>query len=147
MIIAKIFSVFLVYLGAISDDAWVSVPKPETVQSDFEVGDSSIWVVFSKEFEGERVLVRFPEDPQYEAKETSFKAWSQDLEGRVFSLHVHKKGKTVSLPKEYGVREKRIESRENLYILRVFEPSESSSYFDDFVSSFHLENEGDFQRG
>jgi hypothetical protein len=51
------------------ENGWVSVERPETVQEEFQEAENGIWVVFSKNFEGEKFQVRFPEDPSYQAEE------------------------------------------------------------------------------
>ena len=63
-----LFSAFLVGASpqTIPDpDGWVSVERPDVYQEEFPEEEQGIWVVFSKEMEGEKFLVRFPDDPQY----------------------------------------------------------------------------------
>ena len=46
-------------------DGWVSVERPALQQDEFAEEEKGVWVVFSKEIEGEKFLVRFPDDPAY----------------------------------------------------------------------------------
>ena len=46
-------------------DGWVPVERAETQKEEFPEEENGFWVVFSKEMEGEKFLVRFPDDPSY----------------------------------------------------------------------------------
>jgi hypothetical protein len=45
-------------------DGWVPVERPD-VHQDYPEVEEGVWVVFSKELEGEKFHVRFPDDPSY----------------------------------------------------------------------------------
>jgi hypothetical protein len=46
-------------------DGWVPVERPDARQEEFPDEAIGVWVVFSKKLEGEKFLVRFPDDPHY----------------------------------------------------------------------------------
>jgi len=46
-------------------DGWVPVERPGPREEEFPDEEIGVWVVFSKELEGEKFLVRFPDDPSY----------------------------------------------------------------------------------
>jgi len=46
-------------------DGWVPVERPQKPHPEEYEEDDGTWVVFSKEIEGSKFLVRFPEDPAY----------------------------------------------------------------------------------
>jgi hypothetical protein len=46
-------------------DGWVPVERPASRQQEFPDEEFGVWVVFSKELEGEKFLIRFPDDPTY----------------------------------------------------------------------------------
>lgn len=46
-------------------DGWVSIERPDSRMEEFPDEEKGIWIVFSKEIEGEKFHVRFPDDPSY----------------------------------------------------------------------------------
>ncbi len=54
--------------GEIDQDGWVSIersPKKELHLPTSEENGTDIWVVFGKQIESEKILISFPEDPDY----------------------------------------------------------------------------------
>lgn len=87
---ALIAFVCLANVPVVSDDGWVAVAQPEKQSDRFDDIDHSIWVVFSKKIGSEKLLISFPEDPQYhylEGKEDQLEVVGMDPDAR-FSLKV-----------------------------------------------------------
>lgn len=65
--IITIASIFSSLFGTIDTAGWASVESPKKLSSteSFEEQDPAVWIVFSKELEREKFLVRLPEDPRY----------------------------------------------------------------------------------
>lgn len=61
------FALFNFLFASIDSNGWVSVepPKKSSFEGALQEEDSSIWVVFTKKLGPEKLLVRFPEDPEY----------------------------------------------------------------------------------
>jgi len=70
-------------------NGWVPI---EPISSNYENGaggdDSSIWVLFSKEWDGEQFLVRFPEDPHTALLADGSLEMDASKDGEVYSLTV-----------------------------------------------------------
>lgn len=136
-----------------ADSEWVSVPRPEKVVHQLEQEDRSIWVVFAKTFEQDRVLIRFPEDPVYRHAVNRFDALASHLGVGEMSLIVQSKdlttvsrtsGDIAYVDAESGgwIRERHIDTDRHHYVLRVSHPSQSASLFQQFVRSFEIERNG-----
>jgi hypothetical protein len=64
-LINKIIAVFFLF-GAMDEKGWVLVEKPQQIEARQAVDESgAAWPVFSRQFGEDRVLVRFPEEPNY----------------------------------------------------------------------------------
>lgn len=135
-----------------ANDGWVSVPRPEKVVHQLEE-DHSIWVVFSKSFGDERVLVRFPEDPTYRHRDGHFEAVATHLGVGEMALFARKKDPTQPSTSsrindisyrdaEHGfwVRERHIDTSQYHYILRVVHPNQSAALFRQFADSLEIES-------
>ncbi len=130
------------------EDGWVTVPRPERIGHELEE-DRSIWVVFAKTFESERILLRFPDDPAYQRPEGRFVATTSRVGDGEFSLLVRKKetpsgeaSRDISYfdaEKDRFVRERHIDTEEHHYILRFSHPSDSLALFSQFADSFEIE--------
>ena len=155
MLIHKyLFSAFVLLASALkAEDHWVNIPRSEPIVHRLENVDEdrSIWVVFSKRFDSEKVLIRFPEDPSYRSSEGLFEATSSQRGIGEFSLLSTKKihPSEVSSPKirdmiwkdaETGqwVRERHIETGEHLYVIRLAHPNDSEALFHQFADSFEF---------
>ncbi len=131
------------------EDGWVSVDRPERIVHRIEEEDRSIWVVFSKKFEDEHVLIRFPEDPTYTREEGRFEAIATHLGQGELTLLVSKRSGGAPAPVRdlsyrdadagQWVQERHIETEQHHYILRLVHPYESSHLFHRFADSFELE--------
>jgi hypothetical protein len=154
----KTLFAFILTSSIIPDDGWVSVPRPQRVPHQLEEDDQSIWVVFSKTFEEERVLLRFPVDPIYQRKNGNF-ILEAPWQGRgEFSMIVRKKsevgtqGKSQDIVyKDEGlegrwIRERYIESEKYLYVLRLSHSLDNPSLFNQFADTFEIEHNRDFHR-
>lgn len=140
------------------EDGWVSVQRPQRVPHQLEEEDRSIWAVFAKAFGEERILVRFPDDPVYQTKKGNFIAAAPYMGQGEFALIVHKKGQpgTVGQRRDLAyadpenpalwIRERHIESDENLYVLRFTYPVNNPDLFSKFADSFEIEKNSDFRR-
>ncbi len=51
--------------GAEESDGWFPVEQKEETPFEGDEIDPSIWVVFAKQLAGEKIVLRFPEDPTY----------------------------------------------------------------------------------
>ena len=143
--------IFLTSIGA-AEDHWVNVPKSEPVihRLDALDEDRSIWVVFSKRFDTEKVFIRFPEDPTYRTRDARFEAVSSQRGSGEFSLVVSKKnasapsieGDVVWKDAETGnwIRERHIETQDHHYVLKMVHSSDSAALFHQFVDSFEIQN-------
>jgi len=130
-----------------SEDGWVSVSRPERIVHQIDSDDQTVWVTFVKNFGSERVMVRFPEDPQVRRVGGGFEARSSYGQGEM-ALFVQKKtGSKERLKRdvcyrdaETGllVRERHYETEEHLFVLRVALPSESASLFRQFADSLEI---------
>lgn len=71
-------------------DGWVPVERPERYIEEFSEDEAGVWVVFCKEVEGEKFMVRFPEDPSYKYFPGGI-AIDAEKEGDSFHLQVEKR--------------------------------------------------------
>lgn len=71
-------------------DGWVSVERPDRLVEEFSEDEEGIWVVFSKQIEGEKFFVRFPSDPVYRYFQGGI-AIGAEKEGDSFHLRVEKR--------------------------------------------------------
>jgi hypothetical protein len=51
-------------IGVIDSSGWVALERPSRPVEE-ERGEEKVWVVFSKEMEREKFIIRFPDDPDY----------------------------------------------------------------------------------
>ena len=140
------------------NEGWVSVPRPQRVPYQLEEEDRSVWVVFAKSFEDERILVRFPEDPIYQRKNGNFVASAPFGGAGEFTLIVQKKTeegeggavRELAYPDperpEIWIRERHVQSEQNHYILRLSYPLNDPYLFSKFADSFEIEKNSDFHR-
>lgn len=70
--LTKLYLLCTTYAGPLAAspdaDGWVALApllKTATEETDSKNGDSSVWAIFSKQWDGEHFMVRFPEDPIY----------------------------------------------------------------------------------
>lgn len=65
----KLFSIFILLssslFSAVDSSGWVSLNRPSSHVEDEVADEDGSWVVFSKEMEKEKFLVRFPSSPEY----------------------------------------------------------------------------------
>jgi hypothetical protein len=149
---------FLLFQLPGAGDGWVEVPRQERVVHEISGEDRSIWVVFAKKFENERILVRFPQEPTVTHADDHFNAIATLGDGEL-TLTVRKKEQPDSKPKTEKrnisyrdsetsllVRELHIETESHFYVLRSKHSSESSSLYQSFFESFEIERPGEFKR-
>lgn len=157
LIFGKSLIAFFIATTPLFDDAWVSVPRPQKIPYQIEEDDRSIWVVFAKTFGGERVLIRFPDDPIYRRKADQFIASSPWMSQGEFSLIVRKKTSGPvrgiqevvyrdSENRGRWVRERHLESKDYHYVLRMSHPNDNIALFNQFAGSFEIEKNSDFHR-
>lgn len=145
--------------GAGVESGWVAVSPSQKTIHRLEEEDRAIWVVFAKDFGSERVLIRFPEDPSYQKQQGRFKAYVSQLGSGELTLLVEEKKNPSPMEQQtiryaayfdpqtgFWVREKHIETGSNQYVLRVVNPSENSSIFQQFANSFEVEPSSVFNR-
>jgi hypothetical protein len=153
-----LLSVFFAFT-CLGSDGWVHVPRQEKIVQEIEGEDRSIWVVYAKTFDQERLLIRFPEPPVTSHWDGRFTATASHLGVGELKLIVHKREYPPSRSEtkisycsyrdaDTGVlvREKRIETEHYSYLLRFTHPLESTKLFSAFAESFELERECDFKR-
>lgn len=158
MFVFKTLFAFLMLSSISPEEGWVSVPRPQRVPHLLEEEDHSIWVVFSKSFGDERILVRFPSDPIYQRKNGDFQAVSPYGGQGEFMLIVQKKTnpgtegelRELAYPDPehpgYWIQERHVESEENLYVLRFSNPVNNPRLFSQFANSFEIEKNSVFHR-
>ncbi len=149
------------------NDGWFPVEHSITQAEDIEETDPSIWVLFSKQFENEKVVVRLPGDPAYRYAPGLFEATSSKGE-EIFQIQVHEKGEIsrkmeeiLSLPgaamisldrksethidllylqNEKWIQERLIETRFSLFVLQTAGPEPDSANHLHFINSLRIEN-------
>lgn len=88
-IIIGIINFIFFAVGQPDANGWVSVdPIPSVQESGADGDDPSIWVLFSKEWEGEKFLVRFPEDPHTALLADGSLEMDASKDGELYSLTV-----------------------------------------------------------
>ncbi len=75
-----------------SADGWFPVEHHTSQPLDGDDADPSIWVLFSKQFEEEKVVVRLPDDPTYQYATGQFEV-SSSKDEELFQLKAQEKGK------------------------------------------------------
>ena len=143
-----ISSVLTVSSLSAHDDGWVSVERPERVVHHIESDDKSIWVVFIKNFGMERTSIRFPEDPSIYRKHGVFMAKAPYGQGEMVLLVQKKIGPDAAASDEVVkyrdpdtglfILERHVETSENVYVLRMTHPSESTVLFQQFAGSLDI---------
>lgn len=117
-----------------AQDGWFPVEKKRGAEEVFLEQNPSIWVLFSKEFEGEKIGIRFPSDPIYSYGEDGSLQVRSEKEGERFELLILKIGAEVP-PLLEGV-EHVVQTEDHVYYLRAYSPNEKSPSIDDFFASF-----------
>lgn len=85
-----LFGIIFSVVAAVDSKEWVSLERPQ--KSAFEETlteeDRSVWVLFAKQLEGETLLLRFPDDPQYRYSPSGEMEVSSEKEGEQYSLFI-----------------------------------------------------------
>ena len=154
-IFKSIFAFFLT-ISIPSEEGWVSVSRTQRVPIQLEEEDASVWVVFSKSFGREKLLIKFPKDPSYQKKNGIFLASSPCIGNGEISLLVknisgfqEKEGRVDYIYPDpdnlnHWIRERHITTSENHYVLRFSHVSGDAALFSKFVESFEVEKVSDF---
>lgn len=73
-------------------DGWFPVEQKTETPSDGDEIDPSIWVVFAKQLAGEKIVLRFPEDPSYLHPAPGVLEIASSKEGERFLLRAVERG-------------------------------------------------------
>lgn len=115
-------------------EGWFPVEKKRTGEEVFLEQNPSLWVLFAKELEGEKIGIRFPADPIYGYTEDGSFQVRSEKEGERFELIVLKAG--AQLPPLLEGVEHVVQTEDHVYYLRAYSPNEKSPSIDDFFASF-----------
>lgn len=130
-------------LGGVEAEEWISVPKAPKVEEAAGDIDPSIWVLFSKKFGEENILIRFPEDPVCRTTREGFIARSKSG-GEIFELCLqNQQGQSFegdSLFELDGkwISERIVQSGEHTYRLRAYSLLPEAQNSAQFFSSFRI---------
>jgi hypothetical protein len=84
-ILNKVITFLFLSISSV-DEGWYPVEKKVEAALPADQRDASLWVLFVKDWGGERIQIRFPEEPQYRyTEEGDFEAWVEQ-NGAYFSL-------------------------------------------------------------
>ena len=113
-------------------DGWVPVERPQPHVEDVQEDGHGIWVIFAKEMEGEKFLVRFPDEPEYRYLDSGIQIEASEAEGDL-RLRVEKRvgGEIEAL---YEEKLKEIESLPESFLLKA-KLSADGQMFDLFYRS------------
>lgn len=127
-------------------DGWYSVEKKPQIEDSFEEDDRAIWVLFSKNLELERILIRFPELPKYTYLENGDLKISCERGGELFQLVVSKSFPEAAELQELHyqhedkwVHEQFVRSSHHFFHFKTIEISAETKMHADFFSSFFIE--------
>jgi hypothetical protein len=141
------FFKFIINLFAVSGflssaEEWVTVPKiPKAEEVAGEI-DPSIWVLFSKKYDSEHILIRFPDDPVYRTTENGFLARS--LKGsEIFELLVQNVQAELGGDSAFELEGKWVQERvfqggDHTYRLRVYSLTPETKNSARFFNSFRI---------
>jgi hypothetical protein len=128
------------------DDGWFPVAKAPKAEEESTERDPSIWVLFSKTIDLEKILVRLPEDPSYSYTDSGNFQLRSERDGETFELIAFKAGSESapiadSLYELEGkwVHEHVVQSEQHVYLLRTSGNEADSPHHQEFVSSFSLQ--------
>ncbi len=129
-------------------DGWFPVEKTRKGTEVLEV-DPSIWVLFSKDLEGETMRVRFPKDPVYRYGEDGSLEMVAEGEDETFYLSVQEAG---SMAPPVGdlhyqsegkwVHEHFVQTDRHFYHFKTVSAQSDVQGHEAFVSSFLIEKKG-----
>lgn len=142
-LIGTILTAFSLVSG--EDDGWFPVEKiPKAEEAQMEE-DPTIWVLFSKTIDSEKILVRFPADPVYSYTETGDLAIRSEKDGEIFELTVYKKNSQAPFSSDLQyqsegkwVREQFVATEQHVYRFQTHGLQSGSINHERFVSSFSI---------
>ncbi len=140
--VSTIFAVF--FLGVGGGDGWFPVEKAPQVEEAQSEQDPSIWVLFSKKVEPEKILVRFPSAPSYKNTESGDLEIRADKEGEIYTLTVYKADFLDSFSSADQVYESEgkwihkhiVKTKHHTYLFQTLAESRESPNHNLFISSF-----------
>ncbi len=128
------------------DDGWFSVPVFGKVEEESTETDPSIWVLFSKTIDLEKILVRLPEDPVYKYTESGALEIHSERDGEIFELTVYKAGSFLPFARDSLYQSERgwihehvVQTEQHVYVFRTISNQADSPNHRDFISSFKLQ--------
>lgn len=128
------------------DNGWFPVEKPQKSQNQAEEDDPTIWVLFSKNLDSEKFLVRFPTEPSYRYSETGELEIVAEGEEETFILTIQE-----SAPRELPnvdlhyqsegkwVHEHFVQTDQHLYHFKTLSKVAKSESYREFITSFSIE--------
>lgn len=128
-------------LGGAED--WIPVPKVPKLEEVTGELDPSVWVLFSKKWGADTLLVRFPEDPVYRTTKDGFLARSKGA-GEIFELWIQRGGggglEGDSLFELEGkwIHERTLQKGDHTYRLRVYSLDPETPNRDQFFDFFRI---------
>jgi hypothetical protein len=125
------------------DDGWFSVPSLGKGEEESTERDPSIWVLFSKTIDLEKILVRLPEDPVYKYTESGALEIRSESSGEIFELTVYKAGSLSPLARDSlyhseggWIHEHVVKTEHHVYVFRTTSNQADSPNHKNFISSF-----------
>lgn len=131
------------------EDGWFSVSKSTKSEDRAEEDDSSIWVLFAKNLGAEKLLVRFPEAPEYRYTEGGDLEITAHQQGQIFQVIVRPLGSEAPPVKELHyesegkwIHEHFFQTEHHFFHLKSSSLGPSAEIHREFIFSFFIERNG-----